>query len=58
MTNYSEEWKNLYDDITPQKLSFPKKFKDVDGLERLVILRCLRPDKVVPAVQVGQFYCF
>ncbi|KAK6624385.1 hypothetical protein RUM44_011244 [Polyplax serrata] len=56
------EWKKFYDSSTPQDETFPKPLKNLDGLQRLVVLRCIRPDKVVPAVQnfivnyMGQSY--
>lgn len=45
------QWKALYDSPNPQDMDFPSPYKGIGGLERLVILRILRPDKVVPAVQ-------
>nr|CAD7573553.1 unnamed protein product [Timema californicum] len=44
-------WKEYYDDPNPQDLSPPPPFDQAGGLDKLVILRSLRPDKVVPAVQ-------
>nr|CAD7443931.1 unnamed protein product [Timema bartmani] len=44
-------WKEYYDDPNPQDLSLPPPFDQTRGLDKLVILRSLRPDKVVPAVQ-------
>uniref|UniRef100_A0A8C2U835 Dynein axonemal heavy chain 3 n=1 Tax=Coturnix japonica TaxID=93934 RepID=A0A8C2U835_COTJA len=48
--NFSE-WKRIYDSVRPHKENFPDAWNTVTGLDRLVILRCLRPDKIVPAVQ-------
>ncbi|CAM9445138.1 unnamed protein product [Ectocarpus fasciculatus] len=46
-----EEWKEIYDSLTPQDCVFPGIFGSVTGLGRLCALRCIRPDKVVLAVQ-------
>lgn len=48
----TDEWKNWYDSNNPQELNYPSPFDDIDGLEKLVILKCIRSDKVVPAIQV------
>lgn len=45
-------WKKFYDSARPHKENFPEPWNSkLKGLERIVVLRCLRPDKVVPAVQ-------
>lgn len=46
-------WKAFYDSSNPHDEMFPKPFEGTGGLLRLVILRCIRPDKVVPAVAVS-----
>ncbi|XP_076997717.1 dynein axonemal heavy chain 3 [Tamandua tetradactyla] len=45
------EWKVIYDSAWPHEEEFPGPWKFLQGLERMVILRCLRPDKIIPAVQ-------
>ncbi|XP_069839891.1 dynein axonemal heavy chain 3 isoform X1 [Dendropsophus ebraccatus] len=45
------KWKMVYDSIRPQDEIFPDEWQKLTGLDRMVILRCLRPDKMVPAVQ-------
>jgi dynein heavy chain len=45
-------WKAYYDADSPQDLKCPEPLDKVEGLRKLVVLRCLRPDKIVPAVQV------
>ncbi|XP_069141245.1 dynein axonemal heavy chain 3-like isoform X4 [Argopecten irradians] len=46
-------WKELYDSTTPQTEPIPKPWCDnLTHLEQLIMLRCLRPDKMVPAVQM------
>ncbi|RTG86185.1 dynein heavy chain, axonemal [Schistosoma bovis] len=47
----SNEWKAMYDDLTPHRFPIPGEFSKLDGLEKLVVLRCIRPDKVIPGVQ-------
>ncbi len=49
-----KSWKAVYDSLAPQDATFPKPFEKCAGMVRLVIIRCLRSDKVVPAVQVSR----
>merc|ERR1711892_1632521 len=42
--------KNVFDSISPQDATFPAPYDKISSLARLAVLRCLRPDKVVPAV--------
>nr|CAI5856319.1 unnamed protein product [Callosobruchus analis] len=44
-------WKKFYDVPNPNEIPCPKPLEGLRGLVRLVALRCIRPDKVVPAVQ-------
>ncbi|KAG7209677.1 hypothetical protein KM043_011323 [Ampulex compressa] len=47
------QWKEYYDLPNPQDHPFPPPFQQENGsLRRLVILRCVRPDKIVSAVQM------
>uniref|UniRef100_A0A5F9CIR0 Dynein axonemal heavy chain 3 n=1 Tax=Oryctolagus cuniculus TaxID=9986 RepID=A0A5F9CIR0_RABIT len=46
-----DEWKMIYDSAWPHEEKFPGPWKFLQGLERMVILRCLRPDKMIPAVR-------
>jgi dynein heavy chain, axonemal len=48
---HAEERKEVYDSLTPHEVKFPGIFDGVWGLSRLCALRCIRPDKVVLAVQ-------
>uniref|UniRef100_A0A667I2I8 Dynein axonemal heavy chain 3 n=1 Tax=Lynx canadensis TaxID=61383 RepID=A0A667I2I8_LYNCA len=47
----ADEWKLIYDSTWPHEETFPGSWKFLQGLERMVILRCLRPDKMVPAIR-------
>ncbi|XP_038526379.1 dynein heavy chain 3, axonemal isoform X1 [Canis lupus familiaris] len=47
----SEEWKLIYDSTWPHEEKFPGSWKFLKGLERMVVLRCLRPDKIIPAIR-------
>ncbi|XP_025972035.2 dynein axonemal heavy chain 3 [Dromaius novaehollandiae] len=46
------KWQLIYDSVRPHEEAFPDVWNTLMGLDRLVILRCLRPDKIVPAVRV------
>lgn len=37
--------------MEPHTITFPKPYEHISCFERIIILRCIRPDKVVPAVQ-------
>lgn len=47
------KWKSYYDLPNPQENAFPEPFEreSGDSLKRLVIIRCVRPDKLVPAIR-------
>ncbi|XP_072275027.1 dynein axonemal heavy chain 3 [Pyxicephalus adspersus] len=45
------KWKMIYDSLKPHEETFPDEWQEIRGINRMVILRCLRPDKMVPAVQ-------
>ncbi|XP_060776842.1 dynein axonemal heavy chain 3 [Neoarius graeffei] len=45
------EWKQVYDSSRPHEERFPGKWNTLVGMERMAVLRCFRPDKIVPAVQ-------
>ncbi|CAF0750041.1 unnamed protein product [Didymodactylos carnosus] len=45
------EWKKLYESLKPHEEQYPEGYDQVTNLERLIILRLIRPDKIVPAVQ-------
>ncbi|XP_065680811.1 dynein axonemal heavy chain 3 isoform X1 [Hydra vulgaris] len=55
-------WKVVYDSATPHLEKFPQAWDKLSGIERLAVLRCIRPDKIIPAIQdfiivtMGAFY--
>ena len=55
-------WKALYDSPTPHEHTYPEPWNKLNDLDKLVVLRCFRPDKMTPAVQeyiihhLGQTY--
>ncbi|WAR10683.1 DYH7-like protein [Mya arenaria] len=45
-------WKELYDSSEPHQMVMPGEWNDrLGSFQRLLVLRCIRPDKVVPAIQ-------
>ncbi|KAM6407469.1 LOW QUALITY PROTEIN: dynein axonemal heavy chain 3 [Rhynochetos jubatus] len=48
--NFSK-WKLIYDCVRPHEEAFPDAWSTLMGLDHMVILRCLRPDKTIPTVQ-------
>jgi len=45
------EWKGVYDSAEPHLHPFPGKLASASSFHRLLLLRCLRPDKVIPAAR-------
>ncbi|XP_076387685.1 dynein axonemal heavy chain 7 [Megachile rotundata] len=50
-TRNVQQWRELFDSKEPQNETIPSPFHRLDSFKRLLILRCIRPDKVIPAVQ-------
>ena len=45
-------WKRIYDSIDPQDEELPDGWSDkLDEFQKMIIIRCLRPDKITPVVQ-------
>ncbi|EUB58897.1 Dynein heavy chain 3, axonemal [Echinococcus granulosus] len=44
-------WKAVYDSPAPHEAAFPAPFEKTPDMCRLILVRCLRSDKVIPAVQ-------
>uniref|UniRef100_A0A8C6Y2H7 Dynein heavy chain 3, axonemal n=1 Tax=Naja naja TaxID=35670 RepID=A0A8C6Y2H7_NAJNA len=50
--SHVQAWKAIYDSAKPQEEAFPTGWNKLTGLDRMVVLRCLRPDKIIPATQL------
>ncbi|GAX82307.1 hypothetical protein CEUSTIGMA_g9736.t1 [Chlamydomonas eustigma] len=49
----SSLWKNLYDNASPQTMPLPGILNEkLSSFQKLLVLRCLTPDKLVPAIQM------
>nr|XP_021527285.1 dynein heavy chain 12, axonemal [Aotus nancymaae] len=45
------EWREIYDSKEPYNVKFPAPMdKNLNELQKIIILRCLRPDKITPAI--------
>ncbi|XP_039266483.2 dynein axonemal heavy chain 7-like isoform X2 [Styela clava] len=48
---YKAQWKEMYDSSEPQHHKPPGEWGELEQFQKMMILRCMRPDKVVPAIQ-------
>ena len=47
-----DQWKIVYDSVEPQRENFPPEWQSSLGeFQRMCVIRCIRPDKIVPMVQ-------
>ncbi|XP_068632055.1 dynein axonemal heavy chain 3 [Battus philenor] len=44
-------WKDFYDLSAPQEHELPEPYQDIKGIPKLIMFRCIRPDKLIPLVQ-------
>ncbi|KAM4561096.1 dynein axonemal heavy chain 7 [Fundulus diaphanus] len=46
------EWKQVYDSPNPHQTAFPGAWQEkLNRFQKMMVIRCLRPDKIVPMVQ-------
>lgn len=52
VADHLADWKALFDSLDPQKMPIPGPYANsLSRFQKLLILRCMRPDKVIPAIQ-------
>lgn len=44
-------WQEFFNDDSPQTKKMPKEWNNLGDFHKIMILRCFRPDKLVPAIQ-------
>lgn len=47
----AKRWKKLVESEAPEKEIFPKEWKNKTALQKLCVLRCMRPDRMTYAVR-------
>ncbi|XP_015175416.1 PREDICTED: dynein heavy chain 3, axonemal [Polistes dominula] len=53
LEQHTSMWKDCYDLSNPEKEKLPTPFEHLDcrNLEKLIIIRCIRPDKIIATIQ-------
>ncbi|EFC37691.1 hypothetical protein NAEGRDRAFT_81845 [Naegleria gruberi] len=49
--NHLEAWKKVYDSSKPNEEPYPDKWNNLSILQKMMVLRIIRPDKLLPAVE-------
>jgi dynein heavy chain len=50
ITNNPDAWKNIYDINDAHRATFPEPFDNIEPFQKLLVLRCIRPDKMALAL--------
>lgn len=53
--NKIEDWKSFYDSPNPHESTFPDPYGNLEEMLKLIVLKCFRSDKIVPAIRVSVF---
>lgn len=53
VAEHSSAWEEVYNSPAPHRAPLPDPFHELQGLQRVALVKCLRPDKVTLAIQVG-----
>jgi len=51
LKQFESEWREIYDSDAAHRAVYPGPWKDMTMMQRLMVTRCIRPDRVVSAVQ-------
>lgn len=51
--NNIKEWKQFYDSPNPHESTFPAPYENLEEMLKLIVLKCFRSDKIVPAIRVS-----
>lgn len=48
-----DEWRQFYEASDPNEQPFPDPYANAEQMTALILLKCIRPDKIVPAIRVS-----
>ena len=52
ITERPKKWKSLFDSSEPQRTGLATPFNELNSFQRLLLLRCFRPDKMMEGIQI------